>query len=73
MNRKSVTYIGSNIYTRGEFDEVIGAIADGRIGEPERMITGRVGMGEAVRGGFEELVGKGGRERHVKILVDPWG
>jgi hypothetical protein len=32
MNRKSVTYIGSNIYTRGEFDEVIGAIADGRIG-----------------------------------------
>jgi hypothetical protein len=42
-------------------------------GEPERMITGRVGMGEAVRGGFEELVAKGGRERHVKILVDPWG
>ena len=29
LNRRSLTYVGSNIYTRGEFREVIDAIADG--------------------------------------------
>lgn len=29
VNRKSVTYVGSNIYTRGEFQEVIDAISSG--------------------------------------------
>ena len=29
LNRKSATFIGSNIYTRGEFQEVIDAIASG--------------------------------------------
>jgi threonine dehydrogenase-like Zn-dependent dehydrogenase len=30
INRRSISYIGSNIYTRGEFQEVIDAIASGR-------------------------------------------
>lgn len=29
LNRKSLNYLGSNIYTKGEFQEVIDAIADG--------------------------------------------
>lgn len=29
LNRKNLTYMGSNIYTRGEFQEVIDAIAQG--------------------------------------------
>jgi (R,R)-butanediol dehydrogenase/meso-butanediol dehydrogenase/diacetyl reductase len=30
LNRRSISYIGSNIYTRGEFQEVIDAIAAGK-------------------------------------------
>lgn len=30
INRRSISYLGSNIYTRGEFQEVIDAIAEGR-------------------------------------------
>lgn len=29
LNRRSITYVGSNIYTRGEFQDVINAIASG--------------------------------------------
>lgn len=29
VNRKQLSYVGSNIYTRGEFQEVIDAIAEG--------------------------------------------
>ena len=31
INRRSLRYLGSNIYTREEFQEVIDAIADGRL------------------------------------------
>lgn len=31
LNRRSISYIGSNIYTRGEFQEVIDAIASGML------------------------------------------
>ena len=69
LNRKSITYVGSNIYTRGEFQEVIDAIADGRLKDPEKMITARVPLEDAVKGGFEELIN--GRDKHVKILIKP--
>lgn len=69
LNRKSITYVGSNIYTRGEFQEVIDAIADGRLENPERMITARVPLEEGVEGAFEELIRS--RDKHVKILIKP--
>lgn len=67
VNRRSLTYIGSNVYTRKEWQEVIDAIVDGRIDRPERMITGRVPLAESVEKGFEALIKE--REKHVKILI----
>lgn len=69
VNRRQLRIVGSNIYTRKEFQEVIDAIADGRIRNPETMITGRVKLDRAVKDGFEALVG--GVEGHIKILIDP--
>jgi 2-desacetyl-2-hydroxyethyl bacteriochlorophyllide A dehydrogenase len=69
LNRKSLTYVGSNIYTRGEFQEVINAIADGRLKNPERMITARVPLENGVEGAFEELIKS--KDKHVKILIKP--
>ena len=67
VNRRSLKYIGSNVYTRVEFQEVIDAVADGRIKRPERMITGRVSLEEGVTKGFEALIKE--REKHCKILL----
>lgn len=67
LNRKSVTYIGSNIYTRGEFQQVIDAIADGRLKNPEKMITARVPLEKGVKDAFEELIKS--KDKHVKILI----
>lgn len=67
LNRGSLRYIGSNIYTRAEFQAVIGAIADGRLENPERMITARVPLGEGVEKGFAALLNE--RNKHVKILL----
>lgn len=69
VNRRQLRIVGSNIYTRKEFQEVIDAIADGRIRNPETMITGRVKLDRAVEDGFEAL--SGGVEGHIKILIDP--
>lgn len=69
LNRKSITYIGSNIYTRGEFQEVIDAIADGRLKNPEKMITARVPLENGVKDAFDELIKS--RDNHVKILIKP--
>ncbi|EXJ90180.1 hypothetical protein A1O3_03249 [Capronia epimyces CBS 606.96] len=70
INRRSISYIGSNIYTRVEFQEVIDAIASGRIKAPEKMITGRVSLDDAVDKGFRVLLDQ--KDKHVKVLVDPW-
>lgn len=69
LNRKQITIVGSNTYTRVEFDEVIEAIADGRIKNPETMITGRVSLERAIEDGFGQLLA--GVEGHVKILINP--
>ena len=67
VNRKSLTYIGSNIYTRGEFQEVIDAIASGKIEHPEKMITSKVPLEDAVKDGFEALLAQ--KDKHVKVLI----
>lgn len=41
----------------------------GRIKAPERMITGRIKLGESLEKGFHALLTE--REKHVKILVRP--
>ncbi|KAK5958716.1 hypothetical protein OHC33_000559 [Knufia fluminis] len=69
LNRHQITIIGSNTYTRVEFQEVIDAIADGRIKNPETMITGRLPLEKAIDDGFGKLLA--GVEGHVKILVTP--
>lgn len=69
INRRQITYVGSNTYTRGEFQEVIDAIASGKIKNPEKMITGRIPLKDAVVGGFDALILQ--KDKHVKILVDP--
>ncbi|KAK5165697.1 uncharacterized protein LTR77_008620 [Saxophila tyrrhenica] len=67
LNRRSLKYVGSNIYSREEFQEVIDAIADGRLKEPERMITAKISLEEGVEKGFKALLHE--REKHVKILI----
>lgn len=69
LNRKQITIKGSNTYTRAEFQEVIDALADGRIKNPETMITGRVPLERTIEDGFGQLLA--GVEGHVKILVNP--
>lgn len=69
LSRRQITVRGSNTYTRFEFDEVIGALATGRIKGAEKMITKRVPLSRVVEDGFMELLH--GRDKHVKILVNP--
>ena len=69
LNRHQLTITGSNVYTRGEFQEVIDAIASGKIQNPEAMITKRVPLERAVEDGFHELLELS--EKHVKILIHP--
>ena len=89
LNRRSITYIGSNIYTPGEFQEVIDAIAagasiscpyktlmltiltTGKIKNPERMITAKISLNDAVTDGFDALLAQ--KDKHIKILVNPDG
>lgn len=69
IGRYQLTITGSNTYTRAEFDEVIDAIATGRIMNPENMITSRIPLDQAVTKGFEQLLTS--RDKHVKILINP--
>lgn len=65
---KEAQLVGSVCYA-GDFEEVIAAIADGRIPAPERLITKRVGMDRALDEGIGELMAD--RSRHLKVLVRP--
>ncbi|KEF51440.1 uncharacterized protein A1O9_12589 [Exophiala aquamarina CBS 119918] len=69
FNRKSIQYLTSSLYTRAEFQEVIDAIASGRIERPESMITGRISLAEATSQGLERLLQS--KDEHIKILVSP--
>lgn len=41
----------------------------GRFEHLESMVTARIGLDEAIEGGFEQLIHN--KDRHVKILVTP--
>lgn len=59
-------YMGALTYIRGEFEEVIQALADGRI-RPDKMITAKVRLEEIIEKGFDVLVKD--KSSHVKIMV----
>ncbi|KAF2101323.1 GroES-like protein [Rhizodiscina lignyota] len=67
FNKKGLSYIQSNIYTRKEFQEVVDAIASGLFQNPESMITLKVPLENAIEGAFEELLRT--KDKHCKILV----
>lgn len=60
-------WLGVATYLKGDFEEVIAAIAAGKMPDVGKMITKRIGLGEVVEGGFETLVRE--KDRQVKILV----
>ncbi|KAI9832288.1 MAG: hypothetical protein M1819_004466 [Sarea resinae] len=64
---KERTYLGVATYVRGDFANVIDAIASGKI-QPEMMITRKIKMDEIEEKGFKTLVNDKGS--HVKILVE---
>ncbi|KAI9707884.1 MAG: hypothetical protein M1820_004490 [Bogoriella megaspora] len=60
-------YMGIATYVAGDFEEVIEAIAEGKI-TPQKMITKRIGLDDVVEGGFKTLIRE--RDNQVKILVE---
>ena len=64
-------YMGVATYVKGDFQEVIEAIADGRLDMCSKMITKRIGLGEVVEEGFKALIKD--KDNQVKILVSASG
>ncbi|GAB7360463.1 hypothetical protein MBLNU230_g8415t1 [Neophaeotheca triangularis] len=60
-------WVGVATYVKGDFEEVLEAIAQGRFPHVEKMITKRIGLGEVVEGGFKTLIRE--KDQQVKILV----
>lgn len=61
------TYLAVLGYQRRDFEEVIQAIADGRL-KPQKMITRKIGLNDLVEKGIKALIKE--KDKHVKILVD---
>ena len=73
LNPNAVTlqekrYMGGICYTDDDFHRVLEAIASGKI-PADDMVTSVVPLGDAVSGGFRELIDH--KDRHVKILIQP--
>ncbi|KAF3915501.1 hypothetical protein ABW21_db0202584 [Orbilia brochopaga] len=60
--------LGVATYREGDYQEVIDAISNGKIRNPEKLITAKIALEDAVKDGFEALMGS---REHVKILVHP--
>ena len=60
-------YMGTTTYVEGDFQDVLDAIASGRL-KPESMITSKIKMDEVEEKGFKALIHEKGK--HVKILVE---
>ncbi|KAF4119435.1 Threonine dehydrogenase or related Zn-dependent dehydrogenase [Geosmithia morbida] len=61
------SYLGVATFSLGDFEEVIEAIASGRM-DPTGMITKTITMNDIVSEGFHTLIND--KDSHVKILVD---
>ncbi|KAK1063231.1 hypothetical protein LTR74_009662 [Friedmanniomyces endolithicus] len=61
------TYMAVATYVKGDFEDVISAISDGRLDMCKKMITKRIGLDEVVEEGFKALIKD--KENQVKILV----
>jgi len=66
---KQITYLGAIPYVPGDFQEVISAISEGKIRHPERLISAKIPMEDAVSKGFEALLNN--KSQNVKILIEP--
>jgi (R,R)-butanediol dehydrogenase/meso-butanediol dehydrogenase/diacetyl reductase len=64
---REVTVVGSLAYAN-DHPATIEMVATGKV-DPFQFITGRIGLDDIVRSGFEELVNN--KEENVKILVHP--
>lgn len=59
--------MGVATYVKGDFEEVIRAIADGRLDKCKEMITKKVAMEDVLEAGFKTLIHD--KDNQVKILV----
>ncbi|MCJ1456333.1 hypothetical protein MMC28_006694 [Mycoblastus sanguinarius] len=60
-------YMGVATYQEGDFQDVLDAIASGRL-KPESMITRKIQMDEVEEKGFKALIKD--KDNHVKILIE---
>ncbi|KAJ5818110.1 alcohol dehydrogenase [Penicillium riverlandense] len=67
LTYKEVNYMGAALYDEMSFKEVIQALNNGQL-RPEKMITAKIKLGDAIDKGFQELIDH--RDRHCKILID---
>lgn len=61
--------MGGMCYTDEDFAGVLEALEEGKIPHAEQMITSVVPLGNAIDGGFMELINN--KAAHVKILIQP--
>jgi threonine dehydrogenase-like Zn-dependent dehydrogenase len=68
---KERKYLGVATYVKGDFQEVIDAIADGRLDMCKKMITKRIDMDRVLEDGFKTLIRD--KNNQVKVLVKASG
>jgi len=61
--------VGSFAYTDEDFAEVVAMVGDGTL-DPRTLVSSHIGLGDAVSGGLEHLLGAG-RNSELKIVIDP--
>jgi threonine dehydrogenase-like Zn-dependent dehydrogenase len=67
FNFKERAYMGVATYVKGDYEEVINAISDGRLDMCKKMITKRIEMDQILEEGFQTLIND--KDNQVKILV----
>ena len=67
FNFKERQYIGVATYVKGDFEEVINAMSDGRLDMCPKMITKRIELDQVLDEGFKTLIND--KDNQVKILV----
>ncbi|KAK3699192.1 hypothetical protein LTR37_016553 [Vermiconidia calcicola] len=67
FNFKERGYLGVATYVKGDFEEVINAISDGRLDNAHKMITKRIELDQVLEEGFRTLIND--KDNQVKILV----